>query len=280
MRLKLILLTFLSFIGMTMIAQKDYATQWKQVEKFQKDNLPKSALGVVETILKQSIAEKNHQQAIKAMIYRSSFKQQIDDTTKPELIADFSSLLNGKTSSVEKALIHSLLAELYQQYYNQESWKIDQRTPITGYVPNDMAEWSKNIFQDKIQKELQESLSDATALQNAKTEAFSTIILLGKDSRTLYPTMYDFLLLRALDNLGGFDSREELSSELKKRSLALADLNKPADEFAKLNLGDAKASFTIQSLKLYQEFLSSLKSRSLTNSLLLVDLRRRFDQKI
>jgi hypothetical protein len=259
---------------MTMMAQKDYATQWKQVEKFQKDNLPKSALGVVETIIKQSLAEKNHQQAIKAMIYRSSFKQQIDDTTKPELITDFSSLLNGKTSPVEKALIHSLLAELYQQYYDQESWKIDQRTPITGYVPDDMAEWSKNIFQDKIQHEMQESLSDAVALLDAKTEAFSTIILLGKDSRTLYPTMYDFLHLRALDILGGFDSREDISSELKKRSLALADLAKPADEFAKLNLGDAKTSFSIQSLKLYQSFLSSLKNRNLNNSLLLVDLRR------
>lgn len=274
MRLKLFLLSFLSFIGMTMMAQKDYGMQWKQVEKFQKDNLPKSALGVVETILKQSLTEKNTQQAIKAMIYRSSFKQQIDDTTKPELIADFSSLSSGRTSPVEKALIHSLLAELYQQYYDQESWKIDQRTPITGYVPDDMAEWSKNIFRNKIQTELLESLSDATALLNAKTEAFSTVILLGKDSRTLYPTMYDFLLLRALDNLGGFDSREELSSELKKRSLALGDLAKPADEFVKLNLGDAKTSFSIQNLKLYQDFLSSLKSRNLNNSLLLVDLRR------
>ncbi|MBP1617654.1 MAG: hypothetical protein H6Q14_1481 [Bacteroidetes bacterium] len=274
MRLKLILLTFLSFVGMAMMAQNNYPAQWKQVEKFQKDNLPKSALGMVETILKQSLANKNHQQAIKAMIYRSSFKQEIDDTTKPELIADFSSLLNGKTSPVEKALIHSLLAELYQQYYDQESWKINQRTPITGYVPNDMAEWSKNIFQDKIQKELQESLSDTSALLNAKTEAFSTIVILGKDSRKLYPTMYDFLLSRALDNLGGFDSREELSSELKKRSLALADLAKPGEEFAKLNLGDAKASFTVQSLKLYQDFLSSLKSRNLTNSLLLLELRR------
>lgn len=42
------------------------------------------------------------------------------------------------------------MAELYQMYFNTQRGKINRRTPITGYVPRNMAEWTGNIYREKI----------------------------------------------------------------------------------------------------------------------------------
>lgn len=274
MKLKYTILALFFIVGFNLFAQENYKEKWEQVEAFQKDNLPKSALNVVEGILKQSLSQKNQQQAIKAMVYRSQFKQEIDNSTSPELIKDFESLLASDSSSVEEALIHSLLAELYERYYDSDSWKINQRTPITGYIPADIREWSKNIFQDKILSELDESLQNRDVLLKTKTESYSTVVTLGDDSRTLFPTMYDFLVARALDRLEEIPNDEQLSAELAKCSLTLADVAKSVSGFISLDFGGSKTSFLIQALKFQQGLLSSLEQRGLKNSLLLADLAR------
>ncbi len=274
MKLKFIFVLLLSFVVISVMAQNDYAVQWKQVGKYQNENLPKSALNTVEIILKKSLTERNIPQAIKAMIYRNNFKNEIDESTRPDLITDLYTLLSDKSTVVEKSLIHSLIAEQFQEYYISNKWTIDQRSPIVNYVPKDIAEWSKNIFQDKILKELEESVSDAKALLQSKPESYVVLIDLGEDSRTMYPTMYDFLMQRALDILSPMDISKDLTKELKERSLSLSDLAKPTKEFIGLNLGETKNSTFIETLKLYQSFLASLQSRKLGKSVILTDLGR------
>lgn len=274
MKIKLFLISILSFIATMAMAQKSYETQWKQVEKYENDNLPKSALGVVETILKQSLAGQNHQQAIKAMIYRNKFKKEIDDNVKPELITDFSNLLSGKVDAVEKSLIHSLIAELYQTYYNENRWQINQRTAIVGYVPDDMAEWSRNIFQSKILTELDASLKDVASLSNTKAETYSTVIDLGKDSRDLFPSMSDFVLQRAINISSSMTDESDLSIELKKIGRNISDLSVPASDFIHMNLESKNQSLIISTLTYYQKFLASLHDRRQTEGFILTDLNR------
>lgn len=88
---------------------------------------------------------------------------------------------------------------MYQSYYNQNGWTIHQRTPLQGYVPEDMREWTANLFEEKIKEELKQSLSPIQTLQNTPAEKYAQVMELGKDARTLRPTLYDFLLQRAID---------------------------------------------------------------------------------
>ena len=53
--------------------------------------------------------------------------------------------------------------------------------------------------QEKIKEELKQSLSPIQTLQNTPAEKYAQVMQLGKDARTLRPTLYDFLLQRAID---------------------------------------------------------------------------------
>lgn len=55
----------------------------------------------------------------------------------PSLISEFEDFAT-KSTDAEKALLHSMTAELYAQHYEQNRWNIDQRTNVAGFVPNDI----------------------------------------------------------------------------------------------------------------------------------------------
>lgn len=271
------LLFFLScfLTSFTLVAQSSYNILWRQVDKFEKDKLPKSALNVVNQILKKSTAEKNYQQTVKGLIYRGKFKRAIDESLNPELIRNFEDLLKSTVSAPDKALLHSLLAELYQEYEanNRNDVMVD-RTDVHGFIPEKMDEWSRNIYIDKIRSHLQASVADEKNLLSRKTNNYDVLVTLGEDSRTHFPTLYDFLMRRSIDILSSMDNNEDLSVELKKQGVSIPDLARPVASFVKLDLGNVGESLKILVLKQYQSLLASLLRRGQWNSLIWTELDR------
>lgn len=52
-------------------------------------------------------------------------------------------MLARSSDAVERAFLHSMLGELYMQYYQNDRWNIDRRTELGDYVPEDMKEWTR-----------------------------------------------------------------------------------------------------------------------------------------
>ena len=75
----------------------------------------------------------------------------------------------------------------------------NQRTQLSGYIPEDIRVWTSNLFTDKIKEEIDLSLRPTALLQNTPVSKFKDILEIGKDSQTLRPTLYEFLAFRALD---------------------------------------------------------------------------------
>lgn len=88
---------------------------------------------------------------------------------------------------------------MYQNYYQRNQWTINQRTQLSGYIPEDIRVWTSNLFTDKIKEEIDLSLRPTALLQNTPVSKFKDILEIGKDSQTLRPTLYEFLAFRALD---------------------------------------------------------------------------------
>ena len=205
MKKNILFIAFAAIVSMTnLLAQKSTLTiekRWEKVTEFADKQLPESALKEVEAILEQAQKEKNSVQVIKATVYKMRFTLEKEPDKAPELIKEFEAFTERSTDPTERALLHSMTAELYAQYYLKDQWNIYSRTEVVGFVPADMKEWTKNIYFDKISKHLAVSLENVTVLQETDALKYKEIFIEGIDSRTMQPTLFDFLCYRTINIL-------------------------------------------------------------------------------
>ena len=196
----LVTVVFTAFL----VAQKtdiSLEKQWKTVQELADKQLPESALKEVEKILSQAQQEKNSTQIIKAMVYKMRFTLDKNSDEAPALLKDFEAFTEKSTDPAERALLHSMTAELYIQYYQKNQWTINQRTEIKGFVPEDIKEWTRNIYFDKITKHLASSMENTAVLQQTNARKFKELFNVGPDSPTMQPTLFDFLSYRTIQLL-------------------------------------------------------------------------------
>lgn len=258
------------------VSMKKYENEWDKVDKYEADDLPKSADSVVNQILKKAVQEKNTPQVIKALIYKNKYKSTVDYQNNVQIFADFDNLLN-ESNNTDKALLHSMLAEMYLNYYDAVRWDITGRTDLVDYVPKDIKEWTKNIFKEKALYHFKESVKQSVYTMVPVT-LYEDILILGNDSRRVYPTLYDFLLKRAIDQsqrLGNNSNRgllsHELVSALKANSITVADLALPPDQFINLNFSDNDDLITLDFLS---KALKEFSARKDNEALVLTDIER------
>ncbi len=207
----------------------DFKTHWEEVDQLARQQLPESALKAVEIIMNEAINTNNFNETVKAYIYKMRFTLEKDPDAAAALLKEFESFKDRNYKPGEKALIHSMTAELYAMYYQQNQYIINQRSQITGYIPEDINEWSKNIFYDKIAGELKHSLENPGVLQKSDISAFNTLIEKGNDAAEYQPTLFDFLAYRAITILQNLTNIAPVKNPLNSTIYFL-----PATEFIKI----------------------------------------------
>ena len=154
---------------------------------------------VDEKAITEAIKKQDTAQLIQALITRMSGQMEKDTETFPELIKEVEDFARQCSDSTGTAVLHSMIAEMYNNYYSYNRWNIDRRTNLAGYVPDDIREWTSNLFTNKIKEELTASLQPAALLQQTQVSKYNLILEKGKDSPILRPTLFDFLAFRAID---------------------------------------------------------------------------------
>ncbi|MDO5523677.1 MAG: hypothetical protein Q4G48_06485 [Bacteroidia bacterium] len=250
----------------------NYNEQWQKVAEFEKKSLPKSASQEVDNILRKAVADKNSPQVIKALIHQGKYDLALDAENDTVIFRNLTDMLAKSTDVVEKSVLHSMLGELYLQYYQKDQWTINQRTAISGFVPEDMKEWSKNNFYDKVVEHLNASIEPRPQLEKAQVAPFAAVVELGKDSRRFYPTMYDFLARRAIEFFRQIDEEADLSRSLAKKNITQQSLFAPANEFVQLNFDPQAEEYNLWALETYKKLLVSLSDRKLNTSVVLTEL--------
>ncbi len=265
--ISILLMIFL--FSTTINAQNNYSSLWKDVVQFEKDNLPKSALKVVNSIYKKAEKENNSSQIIKSLFFKSKFSLILEEDAQLKIINEFKTHIE-QSKFPTKNVLENILANLYWQYFNQNRWKFYNRTETNKKVDTtDFRTWDLNTLFKEIHKYYQASLKNGLLLQQTDLHEFSDILHLGKDSKKYRPTLFDFLAHNALT----FYKTSE------------TNITKPAYQFKIDNLaflGDAKTfsnieitskdstSLQLHALKIYQE-LSNLHLKD-KNPIALVDV--------
>ena len=65
---------------------------------------------------------------------KTTFTLAIDHEDYPAILSEVEKYLSQETDSAGIAVINSYCAQLYAEYYNNNSYLINQRTPVTDYI--------------------------------------------------------------------------------------------------------------------------------------------------
>jgi uncharacterized protein YfaS (alpha-2-macroglobulin family) len=265
----LILLT----IQQIAMAQNNYDSQWKSVEKFENNGKTKDAQAAVEKIIESARKDNNTTQIVKASMYKYKYMMTLEEQSEVKIVNEIKSNI-AQSSGSEKAILQSILAELYFQYFNQNSWKFQNRTETAEKQSDDFQTWDLKTLFKEINKNYSASLENKTLLQNTKIAEFTEILNKEKSSRLLRPTLYDLLANRAIDYFG--DTKSNIDQPADAFSIDNANYFATANEFVKIRLDTSDAnSGDFNAIKIYQDLLVfRLNNNANLDALADADLKR------
>ncbi len=183
--------------GMTDYSQDTYEQEWEKIDSLDREGLWRSALEAVEDLYGRARADNNPAQVIKTVIYRSKYEAQLSEDGLVQVIGKLEKELQGATFPV-RPILQSMLGELYQGYVDQNSWSFSDRTTVVDYDSQDIQTWSIEQLNERILQLFEASVQDER-LKQVPIENFEEITTESSNVEGLRPTLYDFLVHRAID---------------------------------------------------------------------------------
>jgi hypothetical protein len=271
-----VLLILIFFSGFSTVnAQKpvnDYASQWKKIDDLVNKGLTKSAVGEVDKIYNAAKKDRNDPQIIKALLYRVTLNQNLEEDANVKSIAAIEKeIVSAKEPA--KSILNSITAEMYWNFFQQQRWKIYNRTKTdSSVVKNDILTWGADDFHKKISSLFLASIEEEKLLQQTKLEPFDAIIIKGT-VRYLRPTLYDLLAHRALDYFKSDENditRPAYAFEIKDK-----EAFSPASDFIKYKFSTKdSASLHQKALLIFQSLLDFHINDTKSDALIDADIER------
>lgn len=250
---------------------KNYDKEWKNVENFIRQQLPKSALTEVKKIYALAKKDRQDAQVIKSLVYMQRLQEENRENNEVLSIREIEKEL---TVSKEPAtsLLNSLLAQLYWNYYQQHRWEFYNRTETPGFIKDDIATWAPEDFHKKISELYLRSVSNEKILQQTKLQPYDAIITPG-NMRHLRPTLFDLLAYEALEY---FENDErDINKPAYVFEIDQAAAFEPADDFSRFKFV-TKDSLSLhhKALLLYQRLIVLHLRDAKPDALIDADIKR------
>lgn len=182
----------------TAFSQKYTVNDFYKIDSLANAAQPKNALTLINKINNQARAEGNTMLLIKSVIYRMLFQSYLEEDSFSKILTDLKQDIN-LAKQPEKSVLQSLLAETYWKYYQQNMYRISNRTNVLGNIGDDIKTWSNQKLTEEITVTFLASLAQSDLLQNVKMGALNDILTGDKQNRILRPTLYDLLAHKAID---------------------------------------------------------------------------------
>ncbi|MDR3128952.1 MAG: hypothetical protein LBU03_01695 [Tannerellaceae bacterium] len=147
-----------------------------------------------------SAAEKRHaQQGIREFISHVKEEIERDEDNLPDLIEEAAQWATAMNDVAAQAVLHSLVAEMYDNYYSRNRRIIDRHIGTADSLLSDMRTWNADRFAGEIEDHLRLSLMPPELLQQIPVSTFGKLMTPAGADDKLRPTLYDFLAGRAVD---------------------------------------------------------------------------------
>ncbi|WP_417855342.1 alpha-2-macroglobulin family protein [Xanthomarina gelatinilytica] len=248
------ILMLILFAHFSEAQNSDYNKLWKQVEAFEREELPKSALQIVEQIEALAIKDQNQTQQIKTLLFKSKFALILEEDAQLKIVNSFKTAISNKPAPI-KNVLENMLATIYWQYFQQNRYKFYNRTKVVDKtVATDFRTWDLQTLFNEIQLHYQQSLKNKELLQQEDLTDYSSILNEQTDSKRYRPTLYDLLAHNALE----FYQTHENSITKPAYKFEIDDEAYLSDSktFSKLELRSKDStSLELQALKIYQDLI-------------------------
>jgi hypothetical protein len=221
-----------------------YAARWKKIDALLAKSQTATAAPLVEAIYRQAKKAGQSPDYVRALLYKIRLLQAKQEDSGEKAIALLEAESKTATFPV-RPILHSLLAELYTQYLNQNRYRLYQRTAGAQPTTNDqqtadggtsLATWDMGRLGAAIVRHYYQSVEDEPQKQLKTTLADLGDLAIGGDAegRALRPTLYDLLAQRAIEGL----RNQELYVTRPEQQFRLTEpkLFGTAAEFAALRL--------------------------------------------
>ncbi|MBL0743921.1 alpha-2-macroglobulin family protein [Chryseolinea lacunae] len=251
----------------------DYEKAWKEVAAFESKGLPESALTVVSTIYDHAKKDANAAQLVKAVIHKLKFT---DYKEEDAFVKNLNTLEAEalKASFPAKPILHTMLGEMYWQYYQQNRYRFNNRSETVNFDNDDVSTWSLEKIVQTTFLHYTASLQDVDKSKAATIELFPEVINRGNPlGRAYRPTLYDFLAHRAVQFFSGDEAA--ITRPAEAFSLGEEAYLSEAKTFATLSITTTDTlSMKFHALVLLQDLVRFHLNDKEPDALVDVDLQR------
>lgn len=273
MKKPLLFILFIFCCTNVLFSQKKNDSLWKQVEEYELKELPKSALKIADSIYTIAIKEKNANQIIKSLIYKSKFSLILDENAQLSIVQDFKKQIDNSTFPT-KNILNNILGNMYWQYFKKNRYQFYNRTRTTKKIDSvDFRTWDLNTLFKEAHIHYQNAFVNKKELAKTNVMVFKHIMQLEKDSETYRPSLYDFLANNAL----GFYKTPEhnITKPIFQFKLDSEKYLADVETFSKLEI-HTKDRFSLQfnALKIYQDLIKLHLNDPDKKALITIDIER------
>jgi hypothetical protein len=150
-----------------------FKKQWAEIDSLLLEKgLPKSALQKVNNVYIKAKALNQKDEAIKALLYRMSIEQQVIETDINQQINTVEKEIVAANDVAARSILQAILANVYQSFLNENSFRVYQRSKTTAYKKTDVNSWSADDFDKAITQLYNEALQPSASLQQQTISAF------------------------------------------------------------------------------------------------------------
>ena len=226
-------------------AQNYYDTQWKKIAGNYKKGQVKSNLPLILEIQNQAMKEDNASQLIRSLKAEFSVINQTYDDTKNDSSTQFFAKLQGldqKLKGEDQLVYQVLLREFFNDYYNENQWKINQRTNINNQDLSQIETWSKLDFKNYLTANFKKSADRKADLQKISMSKYKEIFE-RNENLEYFPTLFEWNAIKEIDFLK--NGQLFTPNELKVNQQKVSGLY---SELIAINSGNVKLYFQHQKI--------------------------------
>ncbi|MEO6036781.1 MAG: MG2 domain-containing protein, partial [Saprospiraceae bacterium] len=244
----------------------DYEDDWKIVDSLERQGLYKSALEKVENIQARAKGDNKSAQIVKALLFRGKYTTMLEEDGFIKAVQLFETEANA-AKQPEKAVLQSILGQLYSTYLQNQAWKIRDRTPIPDGEGGDILTWSATQIERHALDMYAASVEPQPLIRETEVQYFRDILTPSQNDsvagKPLRPTLYDLLAHRALDFFA--NERSYLTEPAYKFELSDPAAFAPHEQFLKAGF-ETKDSTSGKwlAIKTFQQVLHSHEVGTIT----------------